>query len=497
MFPFYTFIEDNCQSKDCLNGLFADVWLELSRIMNFTYTIQKAEVWGTFENGSWNGLIRMLYDNEIDIAPQDFTVLTTRATAIDYLPSIYQTREQLFLRNPEKFWSFYAYIDPLTMQAWIGVLLFVIVIPVLIAVVIHYENYQNKNTFKLSDCYQFMAKTFVMQGSRMMPRNNASRIALGAALFGGITIYYLWEAMLISYLAVKRTELPLRTYEDLLQQSDYKLVLPKGSAYLDMFRTSKDPFKARIWKEKIEPNIESYPQFEKLIPLMLNDPFVVVHYEEPFTYEKAYLDCRIIDTGSTIRRSQLAWALPKNSPFYGVFAYHIKRLKETGTFDRYSLSYKRQSQVCQDNSGLPISMQQCFSLFLILVVGIFGSLIWLGIEIVTPSERMNSIRNAMNENFEIVLSKLSGGNNDVIDREKHDKNQNKQQRYKDIDQFRENRFKIEVTESVNTKETSIFEKERTQKNKNNKAKNVSMVDGYLEDASRDQPSLRKRIAELE
>ena len=140
MFPFYTSIENNCQSEDCIKGLFADVWIQLSRTMNFTFTIQKAEVWGSLENGSWSGLVRKLYENEIDIAPQDFTVLTTRAMAIDYLPTIYQTRELLFLRNPEKFWSFYAYIDPLTINAWIGVLLFVIVIPVLIAVVIHYEN---------------------------------------------------------------------------------------------------------------------------------------------------------------------------------------------------------------------------------------------------------------------------------------------------------------------------------------------------------------------
>ena len=498
VFPFYSFIEDNCQSKDCLKGLFADVWIELSRAMNFTYTIQKAEAWGSLENGSWNGLVRMLYENEIDIAPQEFTVFTTRASAIDFLPTIYQTRELLFLRNPEKFWSFYAYIKPLKIDAWIGVLLFAIVIPVLIAIVIHYENYHNRSVFKLSDCYQFMLKTLIMQGSWMLPRNNASRIALGAALFGGITIYYLWEAMLISYLAVKRTELPLRTYEDLLQRSDYKLVVPQGSYYLDIFRYSKDPFKARIWKEKIEPNIESYPQrFEELIPLMLNDPFVVVHFEETFTYEKAYLDCRIIDTGSTIRRSHLAWALPKNSPFYGVFAYHIKRLKETGTFDRYSLSYKRQPQVCQDNSGLPISMQQCFTLFLILVFGILSSLTWLGVEIITPSERMNSVRNAMNENFEIFLSKLAGKGNEVIDREEHHESHNMQQRKEGKNKVKDNRFKIDDTQSANTNETSIFKKEKMQRHTSNKATNVSMLDGCLEDANKDLTNQRKRIAELE
>ena len=122
--------------------------------------------------------------------------------------------------------------------------------------------------------------------------------------------------------------MPLKTYEDLLRNPDYKLVLPKGSAYLDVFRYTKDPFKAKVWKEKIEPYVESYPQLDDLIPLMLNDPYAVVHYEEPFTYDKAYLDCRIVDTGYTIRRSQLAWALPKNSPFYGTFSYHIKRLEK-------------------------------------------------------------------------------------------------------------------------------------------------------------------------
>ena len=55
--PYVTYIEDNCTTKGCFQGMFADVWHELSEKMNFTYTIRKMTVWGALNNGSWNGMI--------------------------------------------------------------------------------------------------------------------------------------------------------------------------------------------------------------------------------------------------------------------------------------------------------------------------------------------------------------------------------------------------------------------------------------------------------
>ena len=58
--PSVTYIEDGCTSKHCFKGIFANVFHALSDQMNFTYTIKRAYMWGSFTNGTWNGMVGML-----------------------------------------------------------------------------------------------------------------------------------------------------------------------------------------------------------------------------------------------------------------------------------------------------------------------------------------------------------------------------------------------------------------------------------------------------
>ena len=72
-----TFIEDNCSSKDCFKGRFADIWHDLSGIMNFTYSIRKISTFGTLRNGSWNGMIGIKRYQRINNIPLSYTYLNS------------------------------------------------------------------------------------------------------------------------------------------------------------------------------------------------------------------------------------------------------------------------------------------------------------------------------------------------------------------------------------------------------------------------------------
>ena len=48
-----------------------------------------------------------------------------------------------------------------------------------------------------------------------------------------------------------------------------------------------------------------------------------------------YLKCQVIDTGVPYYPVTFAYAMPKNSPFFEAFDYHIKHLKEIGAVKRY------------------------------------------------------------------------------------------------------------------------------------------------------------------
>ena len=83
----------------------------------------------------------MLIKDEIDIAPADLTVTRARSTAVDFLPSMMGSYEQLFIKNPADGLVLNAYAQPLTIFSWIGVLLYIVLIPpVLAAIVIYSKN---------------------------------------------------------------------------------------------------------------------------------------------------------------------------------------------------------------------------------------------------------------------------------------------------------------------------------------------------------------------
>ena len=58
-----------------------------------------------------------------------------------------------------------------------------------------------------------------------MPNYYSNRIAFASVIVAGTLIYWHWEAMVISYLAVRTTQLPITTLNELLTKSNYKVEL--------------------------------------------------------------------------------------------------------------------------------------------------------------------------------------------------------------------------------------------------------------------------------
>lgn len=57
--PYVTRLVEGCQSDECYQGIFPDIWHVLQKNMNFTYTHEKRKevAWGVFVNGTWIGIV--------------------------------------------------------------------------------------------------------------------------------------------------------------------------------------------------------------------------------------------------------------------------------------------------------------------------------------------------------------------------------------------------------------------------------------------------------
>ena len=95
----------------------------------------------------------MLIDDEIDIAAADFTVTSDRSAVVDFLPVLIESFIQVFVANPEGRRNWMAFVEPVTWEAWLGILAFLVLSPPLMCCIIFYGKTVNHVAVKVISVY--------------------------------------------------------------------------------------------------------------------------------------------------------------------------------------------------------------------------------------------------------------------------------------------------------------------------------------------------------
>ena len=74
-------------------------------------------------------------------------------------------------------------------------------------------------------------------------------------------MYWHWEAMLVSYLATRKTVLPFNSLLEMYERTNFRLALIPSTSYEDNFKYSNDPLLRRIYKERIQPHLQEYQDY--------------------------------------------------------------------------------------------------------------------------------------------------------------------------------------------------------------------------------------------
>ena len=378
--PIVSHVQNHCKSKACFKGAFPDIWHALSEAMNFTYTVGKTYDYGGVINGSWNGVIGMIERKQTHIAVADLTITRERSGVVDFLPGLTEIHEGLYLKNPKDAFSVNSYVGSFSKLSWISILIWIVFAALILTGIKWYEqDSTQKSNFDWGHGIRFVTQSVLMIGDMSMKGKLSTQIAFVSVVFGGMVIYNLWDAMLMSFLASRKTYLPFQTIEELLENSHYKLVLSKNAGvYLDRFRHTRDPVRTALWKRDVEPNLHEMPLYQNLADYIVDNPFVAAYHDSLINYNPHFMNCEIISTSAPTHTARVGWAIQKQSPFYDTFFYHIEKMKESGSVDRSIKKYKTQDQFCIDYSGKPVSINQCFIALNVMIAGFAScSLCWI------------------------------------------------------------------------------------------------------------------------
>ena len=73
------------------------------------------------------------------MALQTYGITPTRMKIVDYLTTTNGVTGKIYIKNPTETFDWMVYLNPLRMEAWIGIVTFCILIPVLMSIVLYFR----------------------------------------------------------------------------------------------------------------------------------------------------------------------------------------------------------------------------------------------------------------------------------------------------------------------------------------------------------------------
>ena len=200
----------------------------------------------------------------------------------------------------------------------------------------------------------------------------------------GLLLYYLWEAMLVSYLSTRIISLPFRDVRSLLS-TDFKLIALPGSYQADAFRFSNDPFWQKAWNERMKPYFGYTDEYgtrnHDLHMFMLDNEDVAVYsIFHANAAQPEYKSCRMIVIPGNYDYKPYTYGFQKDSPYLLLFNHFMNEMKEKGTMDQIMTKYEIKPQICPDYSGQPLGISTCVSAFIMLAFGMATCMIVVFLE---------------------------------------------------------------------------------------------------------------------
>ena len=85
--PYVSLIKNGDGALQLRNGIFVEVFKELSHRLNFSYTVVNPPdgEWGVLKgDGTWSGMVGQLETKKVDIAVADFTITEQRSRVMKF-----------------------------------------------------------------------------------------------------------------------------------------------------------------------------------------------------------------------------------------------------------------------------------------------------------------------------------------------------------------------------------------------------------------------------
>ena len=395
--PPYVIIEPLEDGKFNISGYNGEIWNLLRQQANFTFDCVKSNdgFYGApSESGEWNGLIKMLHDDLIDVAAADFYQSHERSHVTDSSLTLKTAFAQLIIRRPSQASGWYTFIDPVKPYGWIiiFVLWFCCTLTLFVITKLTWIYLISPDT-KLDmfrSCFITLAAQF-QQGTEFEPSGSSTRIAFFSTLISSIIIFALYSASLTSFLAISKFNMPFEDLVSMYRDTDYYVgSLP--STYFTTLFSNGSPLERIIYKERFK----DVPSVNEALKKALDEDFAFAWEAE--TVSDALNLCTHVAINKPLLTVRIVNLFNKNYEFRQIINFMILKMRESGKLKKLWKSWKTLNpnyiKECLSDDGKAIGIFNLIFMFVLMGSTAGFSVIILSCELLMK-RRQRKIKGAL------------------------------------------------------------------------------------------------------
>lgn len=381
-------------------GFCIDIMDALAERLNFKYEVVQPpdKEYGNCEelaNGTtkcW-GMVKMLVDNEVDMAITGFTITHTRARYVDFTKPFMNLGITVLFRKPKpdppELMSFLAPLDNIVWAGIISVFLGVSLVLLITARFTPYEwinphpcdptTEEVENQFTPLSSLWYVIAALMQQGCELAPVAISTRTVAACWWFFTLILISSYTANLAAFLTVENVVSPIESAEDLARQSKIKYGTTEGGSTLEFFKTSSNPTYVQMYNvmESADPPV--WAKIEEGERRVLQGDYAYLSESSSIEY-RVERNCDLMQVGNWLDSKGYGIGLPKGSELTDDVSREIIKLQEEQKIQSMYDKWWKQKKAVDCSGGTtkttnPLTMENVGGIFLVLIIGTFCGLI--------------------------------------------------------------------------------------------------------------------------
>ena len=268
LWPIYVLVENEYPNGTTYRGSFMDVLDIVSQDLNFTFEIKIAPngYWGSKINGTWNGIVGLLYSREADVSFAPLAITPQRKTAMDYaeVPVVFDSHVGIYKTPPPLQNTLYLYLKPFQNNVWLTIAISWIGFSLYVCVFILFHNCLfNHRRISFRTFISFTGEvlwcsftSFFTQNIKIKTTSMSASCLWSAWWLYSLLIILVWSGNIVSFITIKLYPDLIANLDYLTQHDKYKIIVLSSTAIEEAALTSSDPFLRKLGQQILDAREE-------------------------------------------------------------------------------------------------------------------------------------------------------------------------------------------------------------------------------------------------